>query len=141
MLLLLNDLILDVSYFKTEHPGGSFLLDYHIGKDISKYFYGGYVLECASGMNPYMHSNVARTIVNSLAIAKLDKNTSAFTAYIVKKTSVNKDTSIFTLKVKQAGSYLAPASTNAKTMGKHYLIRSLNNSKVHRHYTASSCMK
>ena len=46
--------------------------DFHIGRDISsKFFYGGYVLENQSGMAPYKHSNVARSIVNSLAIAKL----------------------------------------------------------------------
>ena len=44
-LLLLDDMVLDVSKFKSEHPGGQFLIDFHIGRDVSKFFYGGYVLE------------------------------------------------------------------------------------------------
>ena len=68
---LLDDMVLDVTKFKADHPGGQFLIDFHIGRDVSKFFYGGYVLENQSGMVPYTHSNVARSIVNSLAIAKL----------------------------------------------------------------------
>lgn len=60
-----------MSRFKWEHPGGSFLLEFHMGKDISKYFYGGYTLENESGLKPYTHSNVARAIVNSLVVGKL----------------------------------------------------------------------
>jgi Cytochrome b5-like Heme/Steroid binding domain len=70
-LVLLDDLVLDVTRFKSEHPGGQFLLQFHLGRDVSKFFYGGYVLENESGMKPYTHSNVARTVVNSLAIGKL----------------------------------------------------------------------
>ena len=43
--MILDDLVLDVRRFMYEHPGGKFLLQFHIGRDISKYFYGGYVLE------------------------------------------------------------------------------------------------
>ena len=70
-LVILDDLVLDVRKFKSEHPGGQFLLDFHVGRDIGKYFYGGYVLENGTGLKPYRHSNVARMIVNDLAVAKL----------------------------------------------------------------------
>lgn len=67
----MDDLVLDVGRFMSEHPGGQFLIQFHSGRDISKFFYGGYVLENESGMQPHTHSNVARTIVNSLVIGKL----------------------------------------------------------------------
>ena len=70
-LVILDDLVLDVRKFKSEHPGGQFLLDFHVGRDIGKYFYGGYVLENGTGLKPCRHSNVARMIVNDLAVAKL----------------------------------------------------------------------
>jgi len=70
-LVLLDDMVLDVAKFKSEHPGGQFLIDFHIGRDVSKFFYGGYVLENQSGMTPYTHSNVARAIVNGMIIGKL----------------------------------------------------------------------
>lgn len=69
---MLDDLVLDISSFKHEHPGGEFLLGYHKGRDVSKFFYGGYVLENKSGMKPHTHSNIARTIVNKIAVAKLN---------------------------------------------------------------------
>jgi len=37
-LVILDDLVLDVSLFKNEHPGGLFLFEHHIGMDISKFF-------------------------------------------------------------------------------------------------------
>lgn len=43
-LVILDDMVLDVRNFHWEHPGGQFLIDFHIGRDISKYFYGGYIL-------------------------------------------------------------------------------------------------
>ena len=71
-LVLLDDMILDVRKFRSEHPGGQFLIDFHIGRDVSKFFYGGYVLGNQSGMTPYTHSNVARAIVNSMIVGKLN---------------------------------------------------------------------
>ena len=44
-MVILDDLVLNVEKFKCEHPGGRFLLEHSIGRDISKYFYGGYTLE------------------------------------------------------------------------------------------------
>jgi cytochrome b involved in lipid metabolism len=44
-LVILDDMVLDVEKFRNDHPGGKFLIDFHIGRDVSKFFYGGYVLE------------------------------------------------------------------------------------------------
>lgn len=71
-LVLLDDLILDIRSFKSSHPGGKFVLQHNIGRDISKFFYGGYQLENSSGLKPYTHSNVARSIINKLVIGRLE---------------------------------------------------------------------
>jgi len=44
-LVLLDNLVLDVTHFAEYHPGGKFVLDKLNGRDISKYFYGGYSYE------------------------------------------------------------------------------------------------
>ena len=44
-LVVLDDLVLDISKYKFYHPGGLFVLEHNIGRDISKFFYGGYQLE------------------------------------------------------------------------------------------------
>lgn len=55
---ILDDLVVDLGPFINNHPGGKFLLQHNIGRDISKFFYGGYSLE--SKMKPYTHSNYAK---------------------------------------------------------------------------------
>lgn len=42
---MLDNLVLDVTNFFDEHPGGKFSLEHNIGKDVSKFFHGGYSLE------------------------------------------------------------------------------------------------
>jgi len=96
-LCLLDDMVLDMSSFRNDHPGGRFLIDFHIGRDVSEFFYGGYVLENQSGMSPHTHSNVARSIVNRLAIAKLTAPSETFQGVVKSKHDVNKTTKVFTL--------------------------------------------
>ena len=137
-MVLLDDLVLDISKFKFEHPGGTFLIEHHIGYDISKFFYGGYTLEIGSGMKPYTHSNVARKIVNSIAIGRLNDLPTNSNAAIIKKTSINSSTSVFTLKlIGDEASFTMPNSSDVSNFGRHYLIRSVNAPKIYRHYTLS----
>ena len=134
-------MVLDVRKFRSEHPGGQFLIDFHIGRDVSKFFYGGYVLENQSGMTPYTHSNVARAIVNSMIIGKLNEPSETLEGHISHSYNINSTTKVFTFTIMGDARYQAPASTNVDTIGKHYLIRSLADPKVRRHYTVSQCMK
>ena len=64
-LVILDDLVLDISHYAENHPGGRFLLHHNIGRDVSKFFYGGYSMENFNG-NPkaHTHTNIARVIVN-----------------------------------------------------------------------------
>jgi hypothetical protein len=90
-------------------------------------------------MAPYTHSNVARSIVNSLAIAPSETLQGQITSSQV----INKSTKVFTLQITtpSEANFRVPASNSVETIGKHYLFRSLNNPQVRRHYTVSSCMK
>jgi cytochrome b involved in lipid metabolism len=70
-LVLIDNLVLDVSQFTELHPGGKFVINLNVGRDISKFFFGGYSLENntdGSGKG-HNHSSYARMIVNDLAIA------------------------------------------------------------------------
>jgi len=67
-LVILDDLVLDVTRFADSHPGGRFVIERNVGKDISKYFHGGYSLELGSAN--HTHSNYARMIVSSLIVAR-----------------------------------------------------------------------
>ena len=74
---LLDYMVLDLSGFYDQHPGGRFVLEYTIGRDISKFFYGGYCLE-GNGASPakgYNHSNYAKMIVDSLIVGRYQSET------------------------------------------------------------------
>ena len=96
--MVVDDLVLDISKFKLSHPGGKFVLEYNVGRDVSKFFYGGYILETSNGIKPHTHSNSARYIVNSLAIARLEEKAKSFAARIVSSSEVGKNTNCFTFR-------------------------------------------
>ena len=91
-LVILDDFILDVSVFISEHPGGSFVIKKNIGRDVSKFFYGGYSLENIVNPVPnYKHSNEARRIVNKLIIGKLIDSAPTKIMEVEKSESLNED--------------------------------------------------
>ena len=67
-LVILEDLVLNIEQYKYKHPGGKFSLVQNVGRDVSKFFYGGYALENEE-IEPHLHSGIARSIVNSLIVA------------------------------------------------------------------------
>ena len=50
-LMVLDNMIIDVSSFAYTHPGGQFLIEYNLGRDIGKFFYGSYSLD-GNGNDP-----------------------------------------------------------------------------------------
>jgi cytochrome b involved in lipid metabolism len=62
MLVILDDLVIDVGDYMDNHPGGKFLLAHNIGRDVSKFFYGGYSLDgnLINKTKRHTHSNMAR---------------------------------------------------------------------------------
>jgi cytochrome b involved in lipid metabolism len=76
-LVILDNMVIDIGTYAYAHPGGAFLLEYNVGRDISKFFYGGYALD-GNGNDPskqyterYAHSNMARKIANNNRIGTL----------------------------------------------------------------------
>jgi len=59
-LMILDDLVLDVKDYLDDHPGGRFLIEYCLGRDISKFYYGGYALDNnGKQAKRHMHSNIS----------------------------------------------------------------------------------
>ena len=44
-LVILDDLVLNVEKFMEDHPGGKWSLEANVGREVTKFFYGGYALE------------------------------------------------------------------------------------------------
>lgn len=43
--VILDELVLDLTEYMDNHPGGKFLMEHNKGRDVSKFFYGGYALD------------------------------------------------------------------------------------------------
>ena len=75
--VILDNLVLDIGSFIFKHPGGSYLLESTIGRDISKFFYGSYAHD-GNTNDPkaktlkHAHSNIARKIVNRHVIGFIE---------------------------------------------------------------------
>ena len=92
----------------SNHPGGTFLLKNNVGRDISKFFYGGYsqdgnLIANGAALMVHRHSNLSRLQVNTIAIARLIPNknqitqdnssgTPLFTASVSSRWQINKMT-------------------------------------------------
>lgn len=73
-LAILDDMVLDLTDYMVNHPGGKFSLAHNIGRDVSKFFYGGYSLENQNKVENHVHSNDARRVVNTLIVGKLERD-------------------------------------------------------------------
>jgi cytochrome b involved in lipid metabolism len=141
-LVVLDDLVLDVSDYQWNHPGGWFVIGYNIGRDISKFFYGGYSLENSNGLKPYTHTNLARLTVNSLIVGRLQSKAQVFSCKITDAKEWMKD--IYTFVLTCEGSdpgFRLPDSCDINQIGRHFLMRSFAMPSVRRHYTLATCMK
>ena len=86
-LWILDDLVLDLSEYAKYHPGGKFIIDRTVGRDITKFFYGSYTLDGNTSIpgsknERCVHSNMARKIVNGLIVANLERSCNNFMAQI-----------------------------------------------------------
>ena len=143
-LYIFDNLVLDIGDFTHLHPGGKFNLTHNIGRDISKFFNGGYVLVNGQGNKPYTHSMAALDIVKTMVVGVIEGQEAVvdgkFT--ITDKRQVNSDTSTFTFAAEQDQPILNLKSwySNPNMIGRHFLVYSANAPRVKRHYTICSAM-
>ena len=78
--------MLDVTDFMFNHPGGKFTIENNIGRDISKFFYGGYAQDNIDigprGPKFVAHSNMARAQVQSMIVARHVHTANKFTSKV-----------------------------------------------------------
>jgi len=161
----LDELVLDLTDFVPSHPGGEFALLQNVGRDISKFFYGGYSLDGNAGRpgsnsSAYAHSNMARKIANKYAIAVLASRTKPvgrFTIDHSKTLSLNKSTSSFVFKKLSYSANIGHGVDSSvyfpddiAQLGKHFLFSSLGKNGVpisamsrilKRHYTITNSLR
>ena len=67
-LVIFDNLVLNLNGYERNHPGGKFNLTHNLGRDISKFFFGGYKLVNVPKSSPYTHSAGALDIVKTLVV-------------------------------------------------------------------------
>lgn len=91
-------------------------------------------------MKPHTHSNIARHIVNSLVIAKLDR-CSTFIGKMYEKHEVNLTTSIVDFKIEGPNSGVKSFYRDLRMVSKHFLIKSTTKKHLNRTYTICNSMR
>ena len=118
-------------------------MTHNLGRDISKFFFGGYSLQ--SGKKPHTHSQTALDIVQTLIVGTVDRQAAVQDELfrITSKTQVNSTTATFTLSSSdnEPVSNIRAWYDNPEMIGRHFLVYSLSNPTVKRHYTICSSMQ
>ena len=73
-LVVFDNLVLNLNGYEKIHPGGKFNLVHNYGRDVSKFFFGGYNLvnNPKAKKQPHHHSQPALDIVKSLVVGVLE---------------------------------------------------------------------
>ena len=72
-LLIFDNLVLNLNGYEKLHPGGKFVFKQNFGRDISKFFNGGYSLVQSKGVKPHHHSAHALKILKGLIVGVLQE--------------------------------------------------------------------
>ena len=140
--MILNDYVLDVTRYQFNHPGGRFVIEQNIGRDISKFFDGGFLLENTDRkQRPHAHTNIARMTVNTLIVSHFIRKVAVVHANVSKRASINSTTQSITFQTDQVVPGVSNFYRDIQMIGRHYQIRSLRNLKLRRYYTISNCMR
>lgn len=101
-LVILDNLVLNFGEYHHYHPGGRFMLMKNRGRDISKYFYGGYrLVNDKDDMTiPHTHSATATRTAQEMVIAYLkdQKDVVETIAVIESKIRIASSTQILVLE-------------------------------------------
>jgi hypothetical protein len=96
-LVVFDQFVLNCGWFEKIHPGGRFTINKNYGRDISKFYYGGYVLVNGKGIRAYNHSPTALAMVESMVVGTMEEQSDVRENdfYLVARRDVSKDTYCF----------------------------------------------
>jgi len=133
VLCSLDDLILDVGGFMSRHPAGKFLIQNCIGRDMGKFFHGGYKMEDADNnvqIRPYRHSMAARKIIQELVIGRIETKAREAFCKVVKKVDIGIDTANFYFEAIDGHKHWSLFYKDVRHLGKFFLIHDVNHLEV-----------
>ena len=145
-LVTIDNLVLDYGSFHMVHPGGKFALQRTVGRDISKYFYGGFhILSEKGSQPPHLHSLKAFGIAKRMVVARIkgqDETCEVTVARIAKKIKNNANTFTFCFETinRKPDIKFSRFFENHQALGCHYLISASSDPHILRQYTVCNTM-
>lgn len=71
-LVVCDNLVLRTNGYERIHPGGKFVIHKNFGRDIAKFYYGGYSLTNGKLAKTYTHSGRANLILQSMIVGVIE---------------------------------------------------------------------
>ena len=136
--MILKDMVLDITEYINNHPGGKFVLEKCIGRDISKYFDGGYSFE--SNTKPIIHSNLAYKTCISVCIGTLIRKSEETVATIVERDVLYENAQTITWLLRLEVEHMRAYYSDINIIGRYYMITPRSNPKLVRYYTICNCI-
>jgi len=146
-LVLFDNLVLDVNGYERMHPGGKFNITHNYGRDISKFFFGGYTLvnNGKKTKKPHTHSKAALDIIKTMVVGVIDSQEIIQDELfrISNKNQVNDSTATFTFTSidNEPIANFKQWYSDPAMIGRHFLVFNVQNPSVKRHYTICSSMQ
>ena len=141
-LVLFDNLVLDLQGYERNHPGGKFNLTHNYGRDVSKFFFGGYNLVNVPGRKPYTHSRASLDIVEKLVVGviKGQEEVKDELFSITAKTLISANTTTFTFTSidNEPVINLKQWYNDPEMIGRHFQVNSVRSPNVKRQYTICS---
>lgn len=145
-LVVFDNLVLDMAGYERNHPGGKFVLTHNYGRDISKFFFGGYNLVQVPGLRPHHHSQAALDIVRTMIVGviKGQFEVSDRRFRIAECNKMSDNTATFTFETIDDGATpvdnLKRWYNDPAMIGRHFLVFSAAATRIKRQYTICSSM-
>jgi len=155
-LAIFDQYVIDLGWYYVDHPGGKYVLDECVGKEIGKYFYGAYSLD--NNIKVHKHSYIAGKILTKLAVGRLIQPNEVKKSVVDKGAPVPKANSlqgsslqysvvsrhelvpnVYRIKFKSDDYKFKVVVPGTSTFGRHYIMNS-SLGEVSRYYTICNCM-
>ena len=116
------------------------MLEKNLGRDIAKYYDGGYTMENSNGQKPIRHSYQARIIINQLTVAYLNNRAPSFEVTVDSQHKLNSHSSVFVFKAAKVIPGVKSYYSDFSLIVRHYLLTTLKYPGLRRYYTTCNCM-
>ena len=144
-LVIMNELVLDMDGYIGYHPGGRFVLERNIGRDISKFYCGSYSILEDNSIKMHNHGKQADWQVYQMIIGHCSGQLKGAETHLVKKVTqalANETTGTFRLDTvsKDSKHQYRDYYSDLSNIGLYYVIYEKNNPTKKRQYTICNAL-